>query len=205
MLKQLSFILLLWSSGVTSFLNQPCLGPCPRNSIASLKSTEEGRKATIEDFLSEKYPSFTKLLVGPNEEMLKILRGGGAFTIFVPTEEAFANLGEEKLEQLEDVRNAESMLKIGSSHVIGEPVSAEELFASGGVITLGGEVPVDRSTSGGFMGIGAKEDGGVTVNGATVLNSMTGSDGGVIHEVDALISSKMLWRYMDQLRIPGSK
>ena len=159
----------------------------------------------MEDFLSERYPSFTNLLVKKNEEVLKVLRAEGGFTIFVPTEEAFSDLGEEKLQQLQDVRNGETIEKIGMCHIIPEPVTAEELFSSGGIITLGGEIPVGRSTTGGFLGFGAKEDGGVTVNGATVLNTMAGSDGGIIHEVNALISSKMLWRYMDQLRIPGSK
>ena len=186
-------------------MNQPGVTQCPRKSVASLKSTEQGKRATVEDFLAERYPTFMKLLISKNEGMLKVLRDGNPFTIFAPTEEAFANLGEEKLGQLADVRNGESMEKIGSSHIIADSVSAEELFASGGVVTLGGEVPIERSTTGGFMGIGAKEDGGVTVNGAKVLNTMGGSDGGIIHEVDALISSKMLWRYMDQLRIPGSK
>ncbi len=53
------------------------------------------------------------------------------------------------------------------------------------------------------MGIGGKEDGGVTINGAKIL-STTEVDTCLIHEVDALVSPEILWRYCDQLRIPGS-
>jgi hypothetical protein len=69
---------------------------------------------------------------------------------------------------------------------------------------MGGEVPITRSVRGGFMGmIGGKEDGGVTINGAKVVESFT-VGAGVVHEVDDLVSPNLLWRYMDQLRIPGT-
>ena len=38
-----------------------------------------------------------------------------------------------------------------------EPVTADQLFNSGGVVTEGGEVPAERSVSGGFFGVGGKE------------------------------------------------
>jgi len=86
--------------------------------------------------------------------------------------------------------------------VIGEPVTAEALFASGCVITLGGQIPVDHSTAGGIFGFGGKEDGGVTINGATVTKT-TNIGNCIIHSVDKFVSPNILWHYMDQLRIPG--
>jgi uncharacterized surface protein with fasciclin (FAS1) repeats len=65
-------------------------------------------------------------------------------------------LGDKKRMQLADDRNGETTEKIAAYHVIREPVTAEALFASGGVIALGGEIPVGRSTSGGFFGVGGK-------------------------------------------------
>lgn len=88
--------------------------------------------------------------------------------------------------------------------MISSTVSAEALFQAGGVITQGGEVPVGRSVTGGMFGMGGKEDGGVNINGAKVVKSVPLGKG-VLHEVDALMSPNILWRYMDQLRIPGSK
>jgi uncharacterized surface protein with fasciclin (FAS1) repeats len=167
-----------------------------------LAATQDTRE--VEGFLAQNYPTFMSLL-STNEKVWKTLREtGGGFTIFVANSEAFEKLGEKKRMQLADPRNGEATEKIATYHVIGEPVTAEELFASGGVITLGGEIPVGRSTSGGFFGIGGKEDGGVTINGATLVGSIYIGDC-IVHEVDSLVSPQIIWRYMDQLRIPGSR
>jgi hypothetical protein len=59
-----------------------------------------------------------------------------------------------------DDRNKETVEKIASYPVIGELVSGlqrQERFASGGVITMGGEIPVDRSITGGMFGFGARK------------------------------------------------
>jgi len=139
--------------------------------------------------------------------MKAIVKADVGFTIFAPNEAAFIDLGEKKLDQLGDVRNDEVTEKIASYHVILEPVTADELFNSGGVVTEGGEVPAERSISGGFFGVGGKEDGGVTLNGAKVVQSFQFADAtitGIVHEVDAFVSPSIMWRYVDQLRIPGS-
>jgi uncharacterized surface protein with fasciclin (FAS1) repeats len=154
--------------------------------------------------LKEHYPSIS-LLLEKNDAVWKALGGaeGGGFTIFAPNAAAFQNLGDTKQRQLQDVRNLETTEKMGAYHVIAEVVTADELFNAGGVVTLGGDVMIDRSVSGGMFGMGGKEDGGVTVNGAKVVQTLElGS--GVLHEVDDLIAPNVLWRYMDQLRIPGS-
>lgn len=160
--------------------------------------------AEVEGFLAEEYPSFNNLL-SMNDDVWKALReAGGGFTLFAPNEEAFQKLGQKKLDQILDGRNTETTEKIGAYHVVNEPVTPEELFAAGGIITMGGEVPVGRSRSGGFFGLGEKEDGGSLVGGANVVKSF-GIDDCIVYETDALISPNILWRYMDQLRIPGSQ
>ena len=158
---------------------------------------------TVRKYLEDNYENMNQIMV-LNDAIWKSIGEGDGFTIFVPNNEAFVNLGDAKQGQLLDVRNLETTQKIASYHVIGEKVTADDLFNSGGVITLGGEIPVDRSVSGGMFGVGGKEDGGVVVNNAKVLSSVDiGS--GVIHEVETLVNPNILWRYMDQLRIPGSK
>lgn len=87
--------------------------------------------------------------------MKKIIKSDVGFTIFAPNEKAFKDLGKKR-DQLEDVRNDEVAEKIVSYHVILEPVTADQLFNSGGVVTEGGEVPAERSVSGGFLGVGGK-------------------------------------------------
>ena len=161
----------------------------------------------IRDFLQQYYPAFYSILE-MNEDVWKAIGDTDdgnevGFTVFAPTAEALQALGADKESQLFDERNLETTQKIAAYHVIGEPVTAEALFNSGGVITVGGEVPLERTISGGIFGIGAQEDGGVTLNGAKVLQTATVGNG-LVHEVDGLISPSILWRYMDQLRIPGS-
>lgn len=75
----------------------------------------------------------------------------------------------------------------------------------GGVLTLGGELRVGRSKSGGFLGWGAKEDGGVVIgnNEAKVVKSTNVGEKGVVHEMDGFVAPDLIWRYFDQLRIPG--
>ena len=163
---------------------------------------EQQDLVSVRSYLEENYPSFHKL-IDKNEEAWKKLSDGDGYTMFVPNQAAFQKLGEKKIQQLDDVRNQETTNKVGSYHCIAEVVTFDNLFNAGGVITLGGDIPVDRSTSGGFAGIGGKEDGGVLVNGNKVIQSIDVGPG-VIHEVEGLVVPQIVWRYMDQLRIPGS-
>jgi uncharacterized surface protein with fasciclin (FAS1) repeats len=156
----------------------------------------------IQSFLESNYPDFLGL-VAKNEGLWKNLGDAESFTLFAPNAEAFVALGDAKRRQLDDPRNLEAREKMGMYHCVAELVSADELFDSGGVITLGGTVPVERTKAGGMFGVGGKEDGGVTVGGSRVVLS-TKIGAGVVHETDGLVSPAMLWRYIDQLRIPGS-
>lgn len=182
------------------------------------EDVEELKNAEVEVFLNKKFPSFSKVLV--NDEVRKAINDGKS-TIFVPNEAAFEALGEKKLSQITDPRNEEIRQKMGSYHLIsGEAISAIELKTEdwtkgrpkdgskpntliAGVVTLSGEVPVGRSKSGGFLGFGAKEDGDIVVGPkAKIVQSFSVQDS-MIHEMDGLVSPEVLWRFCDQLRIPG--
>jgi len=184
----------------------------------------------LDKFLSEKYPTFHSLVTN-NADIYKKLEDTaigdgedvprGGFTVFAPNANAFENLGEKKNTQLVDPRNLETAEKIGAYHFVSiEAVSAERLRREDwtaprtpegkpalkveGIMTLGGEVPIGRSKSGGFLGWFAKEDGGIVVgtDDAKIIESYTVGNC-IVHEVDALVSPVILWRYCDQLRIPG--
>jgi uncharacterized surface protein with fasciclin (FAS1) repeats len=176
------------------------------------------KNAEVEGFLEKKYPSFSNVLL--NDEMRKAISEGKT-TIFVPNESAIEQLGEKKMEQIQDPRNEEIRGKMGSYHLIsGESISATDLktidYTKGrptdgskpntliaGMVTLSGEVPVGRSKSGGFFGFGGKEDGDIVVGPrAKIVQSFAVQDS-LIHEMDDIVSPDVLWRYCDQLRIPG--
>lgn len=202
-----------WLGSVSAFVVMPRNGKSATTTMIAPTTAKQGTLVVLyaetkefEAILSTRYPTFNAVL-RQNEELWKKLRAPEVqgFTAFCPSEAAMRNLGEKKLFQLNDARNLETTTKIGLFHFLDECVSAEKLFNSAGVITLSGDVvPVERSVSGGFMGIGGTEDGGTTVGGARVTASeQVGC--GLLHEVDELVSPNILWRYMDQLRIPGSK
>jgi len=167
----------------------------------------------VDELLKQDYPTFYNLIMSKNADLWKDLSKASAdasedpnatssngFTIFAPNDEAMEKLGEKKLNQLLDDRNRETAEKVAAFHAVEEPVGAWELINSAGVKTFGGEVNVGKSKVGGFFGFGGKEDGGVTVSGAKIIQSkQVGSC--VVHEMDGLISPEILWRYMDQLRI----
>eukprot|EP00555_Chaetoceros_dichaeta_P002624 CAMPEP_0198249674 /NCGR_PEP_ID=MMETSP1447-20131203/1118_1 /TAXON_ID=420782 /ORGANISM="Chaetoceros dichaeta, Strain CCMP1751" /LENGTH=203 /DNA_ID=CAMNT_0043934359 /DNA_START=37 /DNA_END=648 /DNA_ORIENTATION=- len=156
----------------------------------------------VQTILQESYPEFDSLIKG-NEELWKKLSDSDSFTIFAPSSAAYKALGEDRKKQLKDPRNGELAEKIGMYHAIGEEVTAEALFNAGGVITMGGEVSIERNRSGGMFGVGGTEDGVKVGNSKVVQSINVGS--GVIHEVDGFIHPFLLWRYADQLRIPGSQ
>jgi uncharacterized surface protein with fasciclin (FAS1) repeats len=190
-------------SGAFAFLPPQVL---PRHAVQLTRC--QGASDDAQDFISKSYPSAFSLLSRNNDAMKAINKSESGFTVFAPNEKAFESLGDKKRGQLKDVRNEEVTEKIAAYHVIAEPVTDKVLFNSGGVITLGGEVPCERSTSGGMFGIGGKEDGGVTLNGSKVVKSTEFTEDDklcIVHEVDGLISPNIVWRYADQLRIPGSK
>lgn len=186
---------------------------------AGISST--ATQSDLEVFVAKEFPAFYSLLM-LNEGLWQIIaESETGYTLFAPSNTVFDNLGEKKLQQLKDSRNLETAQKMGLYHVVNDDaISAARLRtedwtqpapADGGprpitvqaLLTLGGEVPVGRSKSGGFLGIGAKEDGDIVIGpNARIVKSFK-VDGSIVHEVDDLISPIILWRYMDQLRIPG--
>lgn len=203
-----------------------------RSMVAPLRASEDKISeiadtiTELDKFLGENYPLFHNV-VKANEDIYQALKDTkkdvprGGFTVFAPNADAFANLGEKKNSQLADPRNLEILEKTGAYHFVSiEAVSAERLrredwtrpktsegkpaLKVGGIMTLAGEIPIGRSKSGGFMGWFAKEDGGIVIgtDNAKIIQSHTVGNC-IVHEVDALVSPVILWRYFDQLRIPG--
>lgn len=184
--------------------------------------TEEVPQSTADKFLKAKFPDFYYLLIEPSKEVQKAIRSGQQCTVFAPGANVFQSLTEKRQTQIKDPRNLETIEKMAAYHVIPEEMlSWDRLFQEdwtvpkvdgkpqlsiGGVKTLGGDVNIGRSMSGGIFGspFGAKEDGGVTVGpSAKIVQSFKVGDNCVVHEVDAFVSPEILWRYADQLRIPG--
>ena len=107
-------------------------------------------------------------------ELVNTLNGDGPFTVFAPTDDAFAALPAGVLDALLLPENKETLVKILTYHVIGSQVMAADVTDSD-VTTVEGQT-VKLAT-----------EGGVTVNGANVVIADVMASNGVIHAIDAVI------------------
>jgi uncharacterized surface protein with fasciclin (FAS1) repeats len=109
--------------------------------------------------------------------LVDTLKGEGPFTVFAPTDEAFAALPEGTVESLLLPENRDMLVAILTYHVVpGEIMAADADGASVDLATVqGASLTVD----------GTGED--VTVNGANVISADVAADNGVIHVIDAVI------------------
>ena len=99
----------------------------------------------------------------------------GPFTVFAPTDEAFAALPEGTLEELMKPENRETLAAILTYHVVPGKVTSDQI-QSGEVSTVQGS-SVDV----------AVEDGMVMVNDAKVVQPDIEAGNGVIHVIDKVI------------------
>lgn len=106
--------------------------------------------------------------------LVETLQGEGPFTVFAPTDEAFAALPEGTLEELMKEENKDALIQILSYHVVPGSVTSIEL-AEGEVQTVEGS-PVM-----------IKLGDAVMVNDATVVTPDVEASNGVIHVIDKVI------------------
>ncbi|MGL5081470.1 MAG: fasciclin domain-containing protein [Microcoleaceae cyanobacterium] len=110
-------------------------------------------------------------------ELTEVLSGEGPYTVFAPTDEAFAALPEGTVENLLKPENKDQLIKILKYHVVPAKVMAADVQA-GTVESVEGtplEIQVDETTK------------AVKVNDATVIKTDIVGSNGVIHAVDAVI------------------
>jgi uncharacterized surface protein with fasciclin (FAS1) repeats len=109
-------------------------------------------------------------------ELVDALRGDGPFTVFAPTDAAFAALPEGTVEGLLKPENKEQLQAILLYHVVSGKIMAGDIGSGAQPATLQGAT-IDV--------VGSKS--GVTVNGANVVSADVMTSNGVIHVIDAVI------------------
>lgn len=124
--------------------------------------------------------------------LVDTLNGPGPFTVFAPTDAAFAKLPEGTVETLVKPENKETLTKILTCHVVGSAVMSEALVKM--IADDGGAHPIP--TLGGCTLTGKVMDGKVIIedeNGtaATVTIADVKQSNGVIHVIDAVLTPKM--------------
>jgi uncharacterized surface protein with fasciclin (FAS1) repeats len=105
------------------------------------------------------------------------LRGPGPFTVFAPTDAAFAALPEGTVANLLLPENRETLRGILTYHVVSGRVMAADAAALTSAPTVNGaSAPIAPSAS-----------GGLTIGGANIVTTDIECSNGVIHVIDAVI------------------
>ncbi|MCB1448931.1 MAG: fasciclin domain-containing protein [Nitratireductor sp.] len=111
--------------------------------------------------------------------LVDTLKGEGPFTVFAPTDEAFAALPAGTVEDLLKPENKDKLVKILTYHVVAGKVMSTDLKDDMMAKTVeGGEVKIDL-------------DNGPMVNDAKVVTADVAADNGVIHVIDKVIMPTM--------------
>ncbi len=107
-------------------------------------------------------------------DLVDTLKGEGPFTVFAPTDDAFAELPEGTVSSLLEPENKDKLTAILLYHVAAGAVTSDQI-QDGELKTVGGE-SVDLST-----------ENGVQVNDANVIKADIEADNGVIHVIDQVL------------------
>jgi uncharacterized surface protein with fasciclin (FAS1) repeats len=108
--------------------------------------------------------------------LVETLKGKGPFTVFAPTNEAFAALPAGTLESLLKPENKDQLVKILTYHVVSGKVMSTDLKDGMSAKTV----------QGGDVKIGISKDG-VKVNDAKVIKADVNASNGVVHVIDKVI------------------
>ncbi len=111
--------------------------------------------------------------------LVETLKGEGPFTVFAPTDDAFAALPEGTVEDLLKPENIDQLTAILTYHVVPGAVMSTDLTDGMEAETVQGET----------VTIGT--EGGVTVNDATVVTADIEASNGVIHAIDTVLMPAM--------------
>ncbi|WP_146345949.1 fasciclin domain-containing protein [Phaeobacter marinintestinus] len=110
--------------------------------------------------------------------LVDTLKGDGPFTVFAPTDEAFAKLPEGTVETLLKPENKDQLVAILTYHVVPGKVMSTDLVDDMKATTVqGGMITIDL-------------DNGVMVDAANVVTADIEAENGVIHVIDAVILPK---------------
>jgi uncharacterized surface protein with fasciclin (FAS1) repeats len=105
--------------------------------------------------------------------LVDTLKGPGPFTVFAPTDDAFAKLPEGTVESL--LNDIPQLTKILTYHVVADKVMSADAINLNSVPTIeGSALSIDASS-------------GVKVNGATVVTPDVEADNGIIHVIDSVL------------------
>ena len=111
--------------------------------------------------------------------LVDTLKGDGPFTVFAPTDEAFAKLPSGTVEDLLKPENKDQLVAILTYHVVPGKIMAGDIAGKKAMVATvqGGKLSVDATS-------------GVKVDEAKVISADIETSNGVIHVIDTVVLPK---------------
>ena len=109
-------------------------------------------------------------------DLVGTLKGAGPFTVFAPTDEAFAKLPAGTLENLLKPENKAQLRRILTYHVVSGKVMAADVVKLKSAKAVSGDAVTITVTG-----------SGVTVNSSKVVKTDIAASNGVIHVIDTVL------------------
>lgn len=154
-------------------------GECHKNGrvVAVSTAAEQACKGTIVDIAASDSDFSTLVAAVKAAGLAETLSGKGPFTVFAPTNAAFAKLPEGTLQSLLKPENKDQLVSILTYHVVPGKVKAADVVKISEAKTVQGQV-VSVKTAGGK----------VSLNGSSnVVKTDIEASNGVIHVIDSVI------------------
>lgn len=146
----------------------------PAPGAGTPSGTTEGKNIVAVAQANGSFNTLTKALKAAG--LVETLQGNGPFTVFAPTDEAFAKLPPDALQELLQPQNKEVLKKILTYHVVSGQVLSTDLKS--------GEV---KSIEGGPINVRVEDGAKVMVNDAQVVQPDVKASNGVIHVINQVI------------------
>jgi uncharacterized surface protein with fasciclin (FAS1) repeats len=147
--------------------------------IASTSALAGGSKMPTKDIVDTavsagSFKTLTTALAAAG--LVETLKGKGPFTVFAPTDEAFAKLPAGTVESLLKPANKQKLTAILTYHVVAGNVKAADVVKLSSAKTLNGQSVTIKT-------VGGK----VLINGATVVKADIAATNGTIHVIDTVL------------------
>lgn len=146
---------------------------------------------TISEMVAENQDLSTLLTALKAANLVETLKGEGPYTVFAPTNEAFAKLPAGKLDELLKPENKEKLAGILKYHVVSGELYASDLEDGQMLETLSGDkIKIsfpDNSMEDENGDMEEEDSTGVKVNNARVVETDLTASNGVIHIIDAVV------------------
>ncbi|MBW6441405.1 fasciclin domain-containing protein [Patescibacteria group bacterium] len=139
----------------------------------AIEEPEEAMQNIVEIAVSD--PRFSTLVTALTEaDLVETLSGEGPFTVFAPTDEAFAKIPEETLNEI--LADKDQLTSILTYHVVaGKVMAADVVTLTSAETVQGGEVTIEVTGN------------EVMMNNAKVLITDIEATNGVIHVIDTVL------------------